>query len=99
MVRTGDRILFDAHLQINEFGETEAVLFIVREGKPSKTIEVKEGVVYADYDSKGRLLAVELLAPCTVNLLDRIARKEPEKTRRSVRKFLKDNVPRAMVQA
>ena len=52
-------------------------------------------VAYADYDSRGSLLGVELLGPCPVAVLDGIAANEPE----PVRQFLRGGAPRELVPA
>jgi uncharacterized protein YuzE len=44
-------------------GSAVAVYLRVRRGEVAETREVKEGVVYADYDEQGLLLGIELLAP------------------------------------
>jgi hypothetical protein len=67
----------------------------VREGEVAETKEVEEGVVYADYDSQGSLLGVELLGPCSVMVLDGIAAGQPE----PVKRFLTSATPRGLVQA
>jgi len=68
-----------------------AVYFKVRDGVSSKVREYEEGNVFADYDRNGRLLGFEMLAPCEVRVLDRIAG-EP-----SVKKFVRNNIPSAML--
>jgi hypothetical protein len=70
-----------------------AVYLRVRSGPVGKTEEIREGVAYADYAADGSLLGVELLGPCDVEVLERIARTEPER----VRGFLKSGAPRGLV--
>ena len=60
-----------------------------------RTEELKEGSAYADYDADGVLLGVELLGPCEIAVLDRIADRESE----PVREFLKTSVPRRLILA
>jgi hypothetical protein len=48
--------------------------------------------VLADYDSEGKLLGLELLAPCGADVLDRVAAQESE----AVRSFLRNATPVAM---
>ncbi len=67
----------------------------VRDGEVAETREVEEGVAYADYDSHGVLLGVELLGPCKGVVLDGLAECEPE----PVRQFLKGAAPRGLVPA
>ncbi len=57
-------------------GRVLAVYFKVREGQVSRTIEVAEDACYADEDSKGNLLGVEMIAPGSLEMhVKRIARK------------------------
>ncbi len=74
-------------------GRTVATYLRTREGTVAQTKEIKEGLVYADYDADGQLLGIELLGPCEVAVLDLLADKEPE----PVREFLKTSVPRGLV--
>ena len=79
----------------DQTGRLVAVYLRVREGEVAKTKEVQPGVAYADYDSHGTLLGIELLGPCQVAVLDTIAQGEPE----SVKRFLRGGAPRALVPA
>lgn len=76
-------------------GCTVAMYLRAREGEVAQTKELKEGLLYADYDADGLLLGIELLGPCEAEVLDRIADGEPE----PVRRFLKGSVPRGLVPA
>lgn len=76
-------------------GGLVAVYLRVREGEVAETKEEQEGVAYADYDSSGLLLGIELLGPCQIEVLDRIGQSEPE----SIRRFLKGAAPRELVCA
>ena len=76
-------------------GKLLAVYLQVRDGNAHETTEIAEGRAYADYDSEGQLIGVELLAPCRVQVLDSIAQKESDE----VREFLHSSPPRSMVVA
>jgi hypothetical protein len=76
-------------------GRTVAVYLRVRMGEVAETKEVKEGLAFADYDAQGTLLGIELLGPCEAEVLDDIARSEPE----PVKRFLKGSAPRELVPA
>jgi uncharacterized protein YuzE len=76
-------------------GKLLAVYIRIREGQAEETTEVEEDRAYADFDSEGQLLGVELLAPCRVQILDSIAQKESAE----VRAFLHSSPPRSMVLA
>lgn len=80
-------------------GELLAVYVQVRQGKSVAVSEVAEGAAFADYDRKGRLLGIELLAPCEVKVLDRLASNESPVVQNRVKKFFRDNMPRKMVLA
>jgi hypothetical protein len=64
-------------------------------GEVAETKEIKEGVAYADYDSAGLLLGIELLGPCQVEVLDRIGQTEPE----PIKRFLRGAAPRELICA
>jgi len=70
-------------------GEPVAAYLRVREGKVSSTKEVSEGVAFADYSEDGRLLGIELLAPCSIEVMDRLGMAETE----PVRRFLRGGAP------
>ncbi len=73
-------------------GNLTAVYFQVRKGKAAQVKELAGGNAFANYNARGQLLGVELLAPCDIAVLDRIARKESNK----VRNFFRQSVPRHM---
>jgi uncharacterized protein YuzE len=79
----------------DQTGRMVAAYLRVREGEVATTKEVEPGVAYADFDSQGTLLGIELLGPCQVAVLDTIAEGEPE----PVRRFLHGGAPRELVPA
>jgi hypothetical protein len=81
-------------LSVDEMtGQVRAAYVRVREGIAFETREVVEGRAFADYSEDGVLLAVELLAPCAVHVLDEISAEEPE----AVKRFLRGSPPRELV--
>jgi hypothetical protein len=74
-------------------GEPVAAYLRVRDGQVSQTKEISEGVAFADYAADGFLLGIELLAPCNIEVLDRVSEKEPE----SVQRFLRRGVRKEMI--
>jgi uncharacterized protein YuzE len=76
-------------------GRLLAVYFSIRTGKAAETREFANGNAFADYDSQGRLLGIELLGACEVNVLDKISRKEPA----PVKQFIRTSVPAGMLTA
>ena len=75
-------------------GEPLAAYFRVRRGRVARTREFKDGVLFADYNSKWELLGVELLGPCKVCDLEKTAIEEPE-----AQNFMRRSAPRDMVPA
>ena len=75
-------------------GELLAVYFQIRKGKSAKTREFADGNAFANYTVNGQLLGIELLGPCSITVVDQIAPKEPQ-----VKRFVRDNIPRAMAIA
>jgi uncharacterized protein YuzE len=76
-------------------GDPVAAYVRIREGKAAETKEISEGIAFADYGVDGLLLGIELLAPCSVEILDRVSEKEPE----PVRHFLRRGVRKEMIFA
>ncbi len=72
-------------------GEVIAAYLQVRKGKIKVTKEYSDGDVFADYDERGQLLGIELLAPCSASVLDTIAKQAP------TRRFLREAVPQGML--
>ena len=81
----------------NNTGELQAVYFHIRPGKASHVEEMADGRVFVNYNSKGQLLGVEMLAPCSIRVFDRITTGESLVNRGRIRRFMKDSVPRKMV--
>jgi uncharacterized protein YuzE len=74
-------------------GKLLAAYIRIRAGKAVETVEVEEDRAYADYDARGHLIGIELLAPCRVQVLDHLVREEPKE----VREFLHASPPASMV--
>jgi uncharacterized protein YuzE len=90
------RIDLGVSIQVNkETGDVSAVYFRIRQGRAARVRELAEGNAFANYDSQGRLIGIELLGPCEVTVLDRIARREPQ----PVKNFLRKTIPREMAIA
>src|SRR5437870_1931252 len=79
-------------------GRVLSVYLQIREGKAAKVKELEDGAAFANYSSSGKLLGVELLAPCHVKALDRIVSHDPDvKWRRRLKDFFRRTAPREMV--
>lgn len=75
----------------NRTGRILAVYCRVRKGRHHETRELVANKVFADYNTRGELLGVELLAPISVAVLDRVTCNEPQS-----RDFIRRSVPREM---
>lgn len=81
----------------SESGSVISVYFQVRRGKVSETREFADGAAYADYDKYGYLLGIELIAPCSVTVVDQLAAHEPVQLRRQTKKFMRQAGPPQLV--
>ena len=89
---------FRVKIEVQEkSGEVTAVYFQVREGKAARVKEFASGAVFANYNRKGELLGVAMLAPCEAHVLDKIAEVEPKQFRQQTKNFLRKSAPRAML--
>ena len=75
----------------NGTGEVLAVYFQVRKGKSATVRDYADGNVFADYDKHGTLIGIEMLAPCSAKVLDKIAEYAPAK------RFVRNAFPRGML--
>src|SRR5262249_39385446 len=91
----GKEISFGVNIEVNAQGSVSAAYFSIRPGKSAHVREFADGNAFADYDHDGRLLGIELLGPCQIAVLDRIARKEPAQ----VKKFVRQSMPRGLALA
>ncbi len=82
------RISVETH---DQTGKVVAVYFQVRKGKVKITKEYANGDAFADYDKRGHLLGIEILAPCRASVLDNIAKQKPEK------QFVRNTIPQGML--
>ena len=69
-------------------GDPVAAYVRIREGRVARTIEICEGVAFADFTGDGELLGIELLTPSRMDFLDRILESETEPVRRFLRRGL-----------
>lgn len=75
-------------------GKIVAVYLRVRRGRVADTREHVPGALFADYNSRGELLGIEMLAPCKAAELRKVASDDP-----AVKEFFRLATPRAMVAA
>jgi hypothetical protein len=75
----------------DQSGRVVAVYFQIRKGRSVRVKEYADGAAFADFDNQGRLLGIELLAPCEIGLLETIARNPRAK------RFVRESVPAGML--
>ena len=87
---------FCLNVSFNETtGQPVAAYLHIRDVTPAVTKEVKEGVAFVGCDVQGVLLGIELLGPCSINILDSVLSTEPG----PVRRFIQGGTPRELVCA
>jgi uncharacterized protein YuzE len=82
----------------NATGTVIAVYFQIRSGKARTTREYEGGKAFADYNHKGELIGIELLAPCSVTVVDQLAADEPAEFRKKAKKFMRESGPASMIK-
>jgi uncharacterized protein YuzE len=85
---------FELSISGRDDGTLEAAYFRISKGKVAKTREIVDDILLADYDTRGRLIGIELLAPVRLSDLLRLV---DEPTRKSFRRFVKQLAPQALV--
>ncbi len=87
---------FEMSISARDDGTIEAVYILVRDEKAVRTEEIVEDILLADYNSRGRLVGVEILAPVKIK---RIASLVEEPRRRPFRRFIRERAPEELVLA
>lgn len=80
-------------------GTVQAVYLQIREGKASEVVEFGNGDAFANYNRAGELIGIEILAPCNIQVFERIIKTEKPEQRKNTRKFVRGAVPQQMVVA
>ena len=83
----------------NTTGSLVSVYFQIRKGKVHETREFADGAAFADYNKNGELIGIELLAPCSVTIVDQLAANETKAMRVKTKRFMRESGPRKMVLA
>ncbi len=87
---------FELSVSGRDDGTVEAAYVYLSKRKVARTKEVIEDILMADYDSKGRLIGVEILAPIR---LSKIAALVDRPQRPQLVKFLRRSAPQELVHA
>lgn len=77
-------------------GTLEAVYICVGDGKVARTEEIIEDILLADYNRRGDLVGIEILAPVKIQ---RITSLVDQPRRRTLRRFIKERAPEELVLA
>jgi uncharacterized protein YuzE len=85
---------FEMSVSARKDGALRAAYVRLSQGRVAKTREIVEDVLLADYDSRGRLLGIEILAP--VNLSDVLRLVEPL-ARKAFQRFMTRAAPKKLV--
>lgn len=93
---TGSPLGFEISISGRNDGTLEAAYITVRDGKAARTKEIVEDIALADYDSRGRLIGIEILAPVKLSKLTPLVE---EKRRKPFRAFLRAQAPEDLVLA
>ena len=94
------KVEFAMHIEVeSSTGRMLAVYFQIRNGKVASVEEFQDGAAIANYSRDGYLLGVELLGPCKIQFLDKIAKHAPPGVREKAKKFFRSSVPVEMVLA
>lgn len=78
-------------------GALLSAYFQIRKGKVHLTQEYADGAAFADYNSDGELLGIEMLATCKVSIVDKVAANEPPEVRARTKEFLRKSGPRQLI--
>ncbi|MCH7987788.1 MAG: DUF2283 domain-containing protein [Planctomycetes bacterium] len=78
-------------------GQVLSAYFQIRKGKVHETREFADGAAFADYNNRGELIGIELLAPCRVTIVNQLAANESPTVRQRTKKYMREAGPRWMV--
>ena len=87
---------FEISVSGRDDGTVEAAYIHIRKGNIARTEEIVKDVLLADYNSRGALLGIEVLAPVKIRYISNLV-EEPR--RRPFRNFIKQAAPEELVEA
>lgn len=96
MGKCKEHVGFELSVSGRDDGTIEAAYVYLSKRKVARTKEVVEDILLADYDAKGRLIGVEILAPIR---LSKIAALVDRPQRAQLVKFLRCSAPQELVRA
>ena len=77
-------------------GTLQAVYIRLRTNKIVRTKEIVDDIVMADYDGRGQLVGIEILAPVSLRIISNLV---DQPRRRPFRKFVRERAPDDLVLA
>ena len=77
-------------------GTVEAIYILLRDERVFRTEEVRPDILLADYNRRGDLVGIEVLAPVKLSALSRLVE---ESQRRPFRRFVRERAPEELVTA
>ena len=90
------KVRFELSISGRDDGTLEAVYISLRDAKIHKTQEIKRNALLADFDGRGNLVGIEILAPVQISKITKLAE---EPIRRNFRSFVKRSIPDELVLA
>lgn len=85
---------FELSVSARADGTLEAVYITLLNDKVARTDEVMEDILLADYNQRGELVGIEILAPVKINKLAQLVDKD---RRPDFRRFVKQQAPEELV--
>jgi uncharacterized protein YuzE len=89
-----NRIGYEVSISGRDDGTIEAVYVRLSDRKVARSKEVVEGQLVVDYDRKGGVVGVEILAPVRIRSLTRLVE---QPARRPFKRFIEESIPRDFV--
>ena len=87
---------FELSISAGADGNVQAVYIRLLDNKIAKTVEIEEDVLMADYDSRGRLVGIEILAPVPLSNISKLV--EPPR-RKPFSRLVREQAPSKLVLA
>lgn len=87
---------FKLSISASAEGALQAVYIRLRTNKIARTREIVEDIVMADYDGRGQLVGIEILAPVSLKVICRLV---DQPRRRPFRRFVREQAPGDLVLA
>jgi hypothetical protein len=89
-----NRVGYEVSISGRNDGTIEAVYVRLSDHKVARSREVIEGQLVADYDRRGEIVGLEILAPVRIQSLTRLV---SQPARRPFKRFVEDSIPRDFV--